>query len=123
MMMCAIMKNGGGGCHGEHCIGVCVWVYSNSKIGNLDFILYLQWCFVSVIVVSLPSRSLTRFPLPSQLSDPMHGLHTFFATIPSGGLVSTFLDPTSAQLVDKQVPLLSTKLFIMARRVSSSAPL
>ena len=43
----------------------------------------------------------------------------FLATIPSGGLHSTVPFLTSSQLVLRQVPLLSTKLFIMARRVSS----
>lgn len=52
----------------------------------------------------------------------LHKTHShFFATIPSGGLVSTFAFDTSAQLVLRDVPLLSTKLFIIARCVSGSA--
>lgn len=38
----------------------------------------------------------------------------------SGAFHSTGFAPTSCQLVDSTVPLLSTKLFIIARRVSSS---
>lgn len=43
-------------------------------------------------------------------------------TYPSGGFTSTGAFPTSSQLVDKVVPPDSTKLFIIARLESSSAP-
>jgi len=43
----------------------------------------------------------------------------FFATIPSGGVGSTFFFPTSSQLVDKTVPPDSVKLFIIAFFCSS----
>ena len=50
---------------------------------------------------------------------PAHASH-FFATMPSGGVQSIFFAPTSLQLVDRTVPLLSTNDFIIALRVSSS---
>lgn len=50
-----------------------------------------------------------------------HNELTFFTIVPSGGFVSTFLDPTSDQFVERQVPLLSIKLFIIARLASGSA--
>jgi hypothetical protein len=43
------------------------------------------------------------------------------ATIPSGGLISVFFFEISSQLVERQVPLLSTNDFFIAILVSSDA--
>lgn len=53
---------------------------------------------------------------------PLYFPHVF-ASIPSGGSVSTFFLLTSSQFVLRAVPLLSVKLFIMARCASGEAPL
>lgn len=45
----------------------------------------------------------------------------FLNSIESGGFISTFSLPTSFQLVDRTVPLLSWKDFIIARWVSALA--
>lgn len=50
-------------------------------------------------------------------------VYHFLASTPSGGTVSTVLLATSDQSVLKLVPLLSVKLFIMARCWSGVAPL
>lgn len=55
--------------------------------------------------------------------DHRQSIYHFFASIPSGGSVSTGPLPTSAQFVLNAVPLLSVYDFIIARCVSGSAPL